>query len=117
MRVPPNRVCMMTMRAGSSRISPMICGFLAAFGAAQGFEGGVRRFGSDYGEELAFVGYVERVYAEDLTRPVHDVPDRDVLLPERDPVARVAGELVQDRPDTAARGVAHEAQAQVRRLP
>ena len=42
--------------------------------------------------------------------PLHDVPDREVLLPERDPVPGVAGQLVQNRADTTARGVAHEAQ-------
>src|ERR671912_1985077 len=54
-------------------------GVLAAFCVAQGFEGGVSDFGGYYGEELAFVGDVERVDAEDLTGPVHDVPDRELL--------------------------------------
>jgi hypothetical protein len=61
-------------------------GFLAAFGIAQGFEGGFRLFWSYHGEELAFVRYVEWVYAEDLTGPVHDVPDRELLLPEHEAI-------------------------------
>jgi len=35
MRVPPDPVCMRTIRAGSSRTSPMIRGFLATLGAPQ----------------------------------------------------------------------------------
>ena len=38
-------------------------GFLAAFCVAQGSAGGVSDFGGYYGEEFAFVGDVERVYA------------------------------------------------------
>src|SRR5215211_898063 len=66
-------------------------GLLAALDAPQRLQRGLRRLRSDDGEELAFVGYVERVYAQDLARPVHDVLDREPLLPERYPVARVAG--------------------------
>src|SRR5215203_2791405 len=66
-------------------------GFSPAFGVTQGFEGGIGRFRTYYGEELAFVGDVEGVYAQDLTRPMNDVSDRELLLPERDAVARVAG--------------------------
>src|SRR5829696_1776887 len=61
-------------------------GFLATVGVSEGFEGGFRLFWSYHSEEFAFVGDVERVYAEDLTRPVHDVPDRELLLPEHDAI-------------------------------
>src|SRR5215210_738247 len=61
--------------------------FFPAFGVTQGFEGGVRLFWSYYGEELAFVGDVEGVYAQDLTGPVHDVSDGEPLLPEGNAVA------------------------------
>jgi hypothetical protein len=61
-------------------------GFLAAFGIAQGFEGGFRLFWSYHSEEFAFVRYVEGIYAKDLTGPVHDVPDRELLLPEHDAI-------------------------------
>src|SRR5215213_11408496 len=86
-------------------------GVLAAFDATQGFEGGVSDFGGDYGEELAFVSDVEGVYAQDLTRPEHNIPDGKRLLPQRDTVARVTRKLVQHRTDAATRRVAHEAQA------
>src|SRR5215208_3441408 len=85
-------------------------GLLATLDAAQRLERCVRQLRSHNSEELAFVGDVEGVYAKDLARPVDDVPDREPLLPQRDPVPGVAGELVQNRPDPAARGVAHEAQ-------
>src|SRR3712207_4568916 len=91
-------------------------GLLAALDATQRLQGGLCGFGSDDGEQLAFVGDVERVYTQDLACPVHDVPDRKPLLPERDPISRVAGELVQDRPYPAARGVAHEAQPRPRSI-
>src|SRR5215212_2770427 len=89
-------------------------GLFATLNASQRLERGVRCFRSDDGEELAFVGDVEWVYPQDLARPVDDVPDREPLLPERDPVPRVAGELVEDRPHPAACGVAHEAQPRPR---
>src|SRR5919199_5211812 len=84
-------------------------GLLATLDAPQRLQGTVRNPGSYYGKELSFVGHVERVYPQYLARPVHDVLDREPLLPECDPVSRVAGELVEDRPRPAARGVAHEA--------
>src|SRR5918993_4528236 len=52
-------------------------GLFSSVHVPQGFEGSVSRVGGDYGEELAFVGDVERVYAEYFARPVHDVPDRE----------------------------------------
>ena len=45
-------------------------GLLATLGIPESLEGGVRGFGGYDGEELAFVGDVERVYAQDLARPV-----------------------------------------------
>src|SRR3712207_1134524 len=57
--------------------------------SSQRLQSGLRRLRGDDGGQLAFVGDVERVYAKDLARPVHDVPDREPLLPERDPKPRV----------------------------
>src|SRR5918998_5227848 len=91
-------------------------GLLAALDAPQRLQRGLRRLRGDDGEQLAFIGDVERVYTQNLARPVYDVPDRKPLLPERDPISRVAGELVQDRPYPAARGVAHEAQPRPRSI-
>src|SRR5918998_2874768 len=89
-------------------------GILATLDTSQGLQRDLRRFRSDDGEEFAFVGDVEWVYTQDLARPVHDVPDRELVFPKRDPVSRVAGELVQDRPHTATCRVTHEAQPRPR---
>src|SRR3712207_2563244 len=89
-------------------------GLLATLDTSQRPQRGIGHFGRDDGEKLAFVRYEQRVYTQDLARPVDDVPDREPLLPQRDPVPRIAGELVQDRPDPAARGIAHKAQPRSR---
>src|SRR3712207_1704315 len=47
-------------------------GLLAALDATQRLQGGLCGFGSDDGEQLAFVGDVERVYPQNFARPVHD---------------------------------------------
>src|SRR5688572_26755270 len=84
-------------------------GLFAAFDPAQRLEGAVGGFGGDDGEQLALVGDVERVYSQDLARPVYDFPNRDVSLPQSDPVPGIAGELVQDRANTTTGGIPHEA--------
>src|SRR5215217_7944582 len=81
-------------------------GFLATFDSSQRLQGSIGNLGSHDGDELTFVGDVEGVYTQDLARPIDHVPDREPLFPEHDPVPRVTGELVQDRPDSAARGIA-----------
>src|SRR5215217_1438300 len=89
-------------------------GFFTALDVPQRRQGSVRRVRGDNGEELAFVGHVERVYTQDLARPVYDAPDREPLLPERNSKPRVTGELVQDRSHPAARGITHKAQLRPR---
>src|SRR5215204_42254 len=88
--------------------------FFTALDVPQRCQGSVRRVRGDNGEELAFVGYIERVYTQDLARPVYDTPDREPLLPERNSKPRVTGELVQDRSHPAACGIPHEAQLRTR---
>src|ERR671921_1979343 len=47
-------------------------GFFTALDVPQRRQGSVRRVRGDNGEELAFVCHVERVYTQDLARPVYD---------------------------------------------
>src|SRR5918997_2693074 len=84
---------------------------LPTLDAAETFQGGFRLFLSYHSEELAFVRDVERIYAKDLTRPVHHVPDRELLLPERDAESGIAGQFVQDGADTTTSRVPHETQS------
>src|SRR5918998_717809 len=62
-------------------------GLLAALDATERLQGGLCGFGSDDGEELSFIRYIQRIYPQNSARPVHDVPDREPLLPERDPIS------------------------------
>src|ERR1022692_3727197 len=61
--------------------------------AAHGRQDGVRRGWRDEGHQLAFVGDVERVHAEDLTGRLHFFADRDAGRANLDPDARRTGDL------------------------
>ena len=85
------------MPGGSDRISPIRDGVRALGVCSHGGEGRARLFGCHDGDELALVGHVERIDAEQLAGRRHRRPHgQGRLLQDHGQVA-VTGQLVADR--------------------
>ena len=108
--VPPNWVCISTMRAGSSRISPMIAASSPPSISRSAARAASAACGRDHGQQFALVGDIDRIDAQDLAGALHDLANGHLLFPDRHAIAGVTRQLVQHGADSAARGVAHEAQ-------
>ena len=101
-RVPPNEVRSTTMPCGSARMSPIERRIGPERMAAERLERciGLRR--RDDRQELAFVGDVERIDAEQVAGPGDGRIDRQRSLVEHDRQSGVASELVADGSDATA---------------
>ena len=74
-------------------------------------DGGARRLrdgGRHDGDDLAFVGEIERIEAEDFAKSLHLVAHGCPVLLDLDADAGGLGDLVEHRREPAARRVAHE---------
>ena len=109
-RLPPNAVCTSTIPGGSVFTSPISTAPSQPGHRAQRRQRRVRRLGRHEGDELALVGHVHRVDAEDLRGAGHRRLHRHVALAHDHRHARGARQLVEHRGDAAARRVAHAAQ-------
>src|SRR5581483_3117365 len=67
------------------------------------------------GDELAFVGDVERVEAEDFTSAFDGFVNRNVSFLEADAHARLPGDFIESAGDTAASGIAEDVNVRSRR--
>ena len=109
MRVPPKVVQQHDDACGSATISPIARRVGAERMRPQRGERGVGLVRGDDRDELALVGDVQRVDAEQVARADHRGRDGQQRLVEHDAEVGVAGELVADRADAAAGRVAHPA--------
>ena len=109
-RLPPNAVCTSTIPGGSVFTSPISTARSQPGTARSAVQRRLGRLGRDEGHELALVGHVHRVDAEDLRGAGHRRLHRDVALAHDHRHARGARQLVEHRGDAAARRVAHAAQ-------
>ena len=116
-RLPPNAVCHQHHPGRLGLHFADLHRALAAGHRAQRCQRGVRRLRRDEGDELALVGDVHRVDAEDLRGARDRRLHRDVALAHDHRHAGGARQLVEHRGDAAARRVAHAAQAAARPRP
>ena len=108
-RVPPKAVSSTTIPGGSARTSPMRAAVAPSGWARRAARAASASSGGDHGDELALVGHVERVDAEQVAGPV----DRRVAPAARPRRGRRPGwwpgQLVAHRPHAAPGRVAHPA--------
>ena len=100
-----------TMPSGSAAISPMTAAPAPSGWARIAASAGVDLVGRHDRDDLALVGDVQRVDAEQVAGAVDRRVDRQRRLVEHDGEAGVAGQLVADRADAAAGRVAQPAGA------
>ena len=110
-RVPPKLVRSTTMPSGSAAISPTAAAAAPDGCGAHRRQRGVGLVGGDDRDDLALVGDVQRVDAEEVARAEHGRGDREARLVEHDGQVGVAGELVADRADATTGRVAQPARA------
>ena len=110
-RLPPYEVIPRTAPAGCSATSPMMHASSPPGVRSQRIESGVGGFGRDDREELAFVGDVQRIESQQLAGAAHGIAHRNLLFEKHDAQAAIASQFVQRGGDTAARGIAHPANA------
>ena len=114
-RLPPNAVSTSTIPGGSVLTSPISAASSPPGAARSAASAASAASGRDEGHELALVGDVHRVDAEQLGRAGDRRVHRHVGLAHDDRHAGGAGQLVEHRGDAAAGGVAQAAQRRRRR--
>ena len=105
-RVPPISVFIRTMPGWSATTSPMMAASLAERMRAHLREDSFGHVGADDGEQLAFVGDVERIEAEHLAGAADGFAHGDGLLAQQHADVGALGDLVERGGRAAARGVA-----------
>jgi hypothetical protein len=83
----------------------------AARDGPQGSERGIRLIRCNYREELAFIRDVKRVEAKKLAGTADGVTHRNLLLEKRNGATAIACKFVERRSYSAARRIAHPANA------
>ena len=115
MRPPPKLVAICTKRWSSSTTWPMIAASWPSGWARMIASRCFGRLGRDEGDQLALVGDIERIEAEQFAGRRHLPLDRQRVFLDADADARLMGDLVQRRGQAAARRVAHQPQMLRRR--
>lgn len=95
--VPPNPVRNTTLSAGSVTISPTSAASAPSGCDRSASSPAAASSGRDDGDELALVGDVERVDAEQLAGAVHHGRHREPILVEQHPEATGLGQFVAHR--------------------
>ena len=105
-RVPPMRVFMRTKPGWSSVTAPMIAAFSPKRMCLHGGENGVGIFRRDDGQELPFIGDVERVEPKDFAGAFDLFADRDLGFVKANADAGALRDFAQGAGDAAAGRVA-----------
>src|ERR1017187_7050070 len=77
--------------------------------AAHGGEYGLGRGRRDDGDEFSFVGYIQRVQAENFAGSAHPLVDGEGGFADGDAHMRLHGDFIECAGEAATRGVAHHA--------